>query len=146
MAPEASGQSQTLRPNETVSKVRQGGGRAASFAGWVGSDAPAGRTRLHLDLNQLSYYLEFDNNDVLGSADLAENVMPFGAKTVWLKGDARVRLWRSVGTSATKMMRFLSASAMNASPSMVRASMSGAPFSSQAGTSSGGNAPGANPR
>jgi len=124
-------QTEALPLNPTVSTLQQAGGRAhAPFQGWVGSGAGEGKTRLHLDIHELGYYIEFDNSDVLLSTNVPENVMPFGAKAVWLKADARVRLSRSVRTSATQVSRFLRRAASAASPAAARAWMFGAPIGS----------------
>lgn len=119
------GQTEALPPNPTISKIQKLGGRSgAPFVGWVGSGAGEGHTRLHLDINALGYHIEFENGDVMHSMDVPESVMPFGAKAVWLKADARVRLTRSVRTSATQVSRFLR-HAGNVSPNIARAWMLG---------------------
>jgi hypothetical protein len=94
--------------NPVFSRIREARGSGpAQFSGWVGSGAEAGRTRLHLDINTPSFYVEFSNDDVMHWADVPETVMPLGAKAVWLRGDARVRLVRSVGAKAIQVSRFL---------------------------------------
>jgi hypothetical protein len=118
--------------NPAISKLREAGGSGpAQFTGWVGSGAADGRTRLHLDVNALSYYVEFGNVDAVHWADIPEAVMPFGAKTVWLRGDARVRLVRSVGTKATQVSRFLKLTSQVSNYDAVRGFMSGASMSSR---------------
>jgi hypothetical protein len=98
-----------LPVNPHLSALQQAGGRTpAHLFGWIGDGAPAGKSRLHVHINQPGYYVEFSNADVVHSADLSESVLPFGAKAVWLKPDARVRLYRSLGTSAMQASRFLS--------------------------------------
>jgi hypothetical protein len=121
-------QPQSPQPaNSIITKLRDAGGPGpAQFTGWVGSGAADGRTRLHLDINSLSYYVEFDNSDAVHWTDVPEAVMPLGAKTVWLRGDARVRLIRSVGTKASQVSRFLKATTHASNHGAVRGFMSGA--------------------
>jgi hypothetical protein len=85
----------------------EGGAAATTFSGWVGEASADGMTRLYLNINDLSYYIEFENGDLVHSTDVAESVLPCGAIAIWLKADARVRLTRSVRTSASQINRFL---------------------------------------
>jgi hypothetical protein len=98
-----------LRVNATISKlIAQDGAATATFSGWVGEGSAEGMTRLYLNINDLSYFIEFESADLVHSTDVAEHVLPFGAIAIWLKADARVRLTRSVRTSATEINTFLS--------------------------------------
>ncbi len=113
--------------NPIITKLRETPGASpAQFTGWVGSGAADGRTRLHLDVGSLSYYLEFDNADVLHWADVPETVMPLGAKMAWVRGDARVRVIRSVGAKAIQVSRFLQSSGQASGSDAVRGFLSGA--------------------
>jgi hypothetical protein len=131
-----------LQPNSVISKLQETGGRTpAPFLGWIGSGAGEGKTRLHLNIHELGYYIEFDNGDLVHSMDVQDNVMPFGAKALWLKADARVRLSRSVRTSATQISRFLSRAASTATPNVARTWMLGAPIGSPNAQNFSGRSP-----
>jgi len=123
-----SGHAPKLEVNKHVAALTGDGGGAkpmVKFNGYVGKSDQEGKVRLHFSLNDLSQYVEFDEKDVMLTAEAPENVLPLGGVYVWVRGATHLRLVRTVQLTASNLAAVVdirhSAMARRRNPWQVRA-------------------------
>lgn len=91
-----------LETHPILDKVlAEGGVTPKSITGYVGASSRGGYVTIYPNLTDLTKSYEVAVDDVLHTADVPESVRPFGAKVVWLRGDADVGFRRvQTGQSA----------------------------------------------
>lgn len=87
--------------------AREGVADATSFRGYIGSSDSDAYVTLYSSLEYPSASIEIARDDILHVEDVPENFLPFGAKVVWVRGDARVthrhrRQAETVGAADTR--------------------------------------------
>jgi hypothetical protein len=70
--------------------AREGIADATSFRGYVGSPSNDAHVTLYSSLEYPSASVEIARADIVHVEDVPENFLPFGAKVVWVRGDAKV--------------------------------------------------------
>jgi hypothetical protein len=69
------------------------------FAGYIGQSGKPGQVRLYSSLDNLSHYLEFDEEAVVQTAPASESVLPNNAVVIFLKANTPVRWIREYSTA-----------------------------------------------
>jgi len=80
-----------------IASLKLGGSQpesAIKLAGYVGVSSQAGRLRLYSTLDDLSHYVEFDENAVVRTAPAPESLLPDNGVLVWVKSSTPVRYVR----------------------------------------------------
>jgi hypothetical protein len=80
-----------LRVHPLLSQLLAAGAQARAFRGYVGPEKDSARMRLYPSLGDLSFFVEFDKDDIVASTAAPESLLPHGGAVVWLKPDAEVR-------------------------------------------------------
>lgn len=80
-----------LRAHPLLSQLLQAGPNIRAFRGYVGEVKDSERMRLYPSLGDLSFWVEFNKNDIVASAAAPETLLPHGGAVVWLQPDAEVR-------------------------------------------------------
>jgi hypothetical protein len=70
--------------------AREGIADPTSFRGYIGPSSNDGHVTLYSSLEYPSASIEIARDDIVHVEDVPENFLPFGAKVVWVKGDAQV--------------------------------------------------------
>ena|ERR1700730_1328756 len=73
---------------------------AIKLAGYAGPPSEAGKIRLYSSLDDLSHYVEFDENALVHAAEAPESRLPSKGHDVWIKANAPVR-WVHEYTTAS---------------------------------------------
>lgn len=81
---------------------REGAGHEplVKLAGYVGVPGQPGKVRLHFSIEDLTQYVELDEEAVVLTAEAPETVLPRGGMFLWVKASARVHAVRSAQMSA----------------------------------------------
>jgi hypothetical protein len=64
---------------------------SVKLSGYLGPPSQAGKARLYSTLDDLSHYLEFDQDAVVQTGEAAESELPNNGHYVWVKASAPVR-------------------------------------------------------
>jgi hypothetical protein len=76
---------------ENAAQLGQTPESAVRFAGYVGPASKEGHVRLYSSLEDLSHYLEFEENCVLHTDKATDNIAPNNGLFIWVKASCPIR-------------------------------------------------------
>jgi hypothetical protein len=89
-----------------IASLQLGGSQpesAVKFAGYVGASGQPGKLRIYSTLDDLSHYVEFDENAVVRTAPAPESLLPDDGVLVWVKSTTPVRYVREYRSASGLM-------------------------------------------